>query len=319
MRRFKIGLLGCGVVGFGFVRLVQQNLDLIRQRSSSELDISRILVRDSRKHRPGVDPRLITTRADEVLGNGADLIVELIGGTDPARSYIREAIAGRKHVVTANKAVLADAGRDLLDLAAIHRVRVGFEASVCGAIPIVRIIRDGLSGDRIRSITGIVNGTCNYLLTRMSESGTSFEEAVIEAQGLGFAEADPSLDLNGTDAAQKITILAQLAFGDAEHRWLRREGIRQIDRAALESAASGHRVIRHLARARLADGVVELEVGPEMLGLDDPLARVRGESNGLVIESDAAGQLAFFGAGAGSLPSASSVLADVIDVVRAVT
>ncbi|HUO84029.1 MAG TPA: homoserine dehydrogenase [Thermoanaerobaculia bacterium] len=316
MRKLKIGLLGCGVVGSGFVRLVEQHLDLIRQRAESEVEISKILVRDGNKPRPGVDPRLITTHAEQVLANGADLIVELIGGTEPARSLIREAIGRRKHVVTANKAVLARTGGDLLDLASVHRVQLGFEASVCGAIPIVRIIRDGLAGDRITSITGIVNGTCNYLLTRMGESDASFDESLAEAQVLGFAEADPSLDLDGEDAAQKIAILAQLAFGGAEHRWIRREGIREIDRATLESAAAAGKVVRHVARAKLRGEVVELEAGPELLAPDHPLGRVRCETNGVVIESAAAGQLSFYGAGAGSLPSASSVLADVIDIAR---
>lgn len=308
MRKLKIGLLGCGTVGGGFVRLLNQNLDVIRERAEADLEIIRILVRDPAKKRAGVDPRLLTTCARSVVGNGADIIVELIGGTEPARTLIRESIASRKHVVTANKAVLARAGGDLAELASVHRVRLGFEASVCGAIPIVRVIRDALAADRIRSIEGIVNGTCNYVLTRM-DAGATFAAALAEAQERGFAEADPTLDISGEDAAQKITILAQLAFGNRATRWLRREGI---------SSSSGGNV-RLIASARLRGEVVELEVGPRALPPEHPLARVRGETNGVVVNTEAAGELVLYGAGAGSLPSASSVLADVVEIARAMS
>lgn len=309
MRTLRIGLLGCGTVGGGFVRLLEQNRELIEQRAEARLEISRILVRDLGKERLGVDRSLLTTRVDEVVRNGADIIVELIGGTEPARTWIREAIFSRKHVVTANKQVLALAGGDLLELAAIHRVKVGFEASVCGAIPIIRALRDGLVANRVRAISGVLNGTCNYILTRMHE-GAGFAEALAEAQVRGFAEADPTLDIDGEDAAQKISILASVAFGPFPRHWVRREGIRGVPRAP------AGQVVRHVATARLADSIVELEAGPRLLPPDHPLAMVRGEQNAVTVETDAAGELTFYGAGAGSLPSASSVLADVVEIAR---
>jgi homoserine dehydrogenase len=317
VRTIRIGLLGCGTVGGGFVRLLERNRSLIRQRAEAELEITRILVRDLEKRRDGIDRSLLTVRAEDVVRNGVDIVVELIGGTEPARSYIREALATRKHVITANKAVLAHAGRDLLELAAIHRVRLGFEASVCGAIPVVRVIRDGLAGNRVRSITAIVNGTCNYILNRMGESGAQFDDALREAQAKGLAEADATLDIDGEDAAQKITILARLAFGSLETRWLRREGIRQVTPEDHLRAASQGSVVRQVVSAREHDGTIELEVGPRLLPLQHPLARVRGEGNGVILQTDAAGELVLYGAGAGSLPSASSVLADLVEIARA--
>lgn len=317
MRRIRIGLLGCGTVGRGFVELLERNRDLIRTRASADLVISRILVRDLAKERPGVDCRLLTTRADEVIENGADIVVELIGGSVPARGFIHDAIIHRKHVVTANKAVLADAGGDLLDLAAVHGVQLRFEASVCGAIPIVRVIRQGLVANRVSGIRGVVNGTCNFILTRMTENRLDFDAALRLAQESGFAEADPGLDIDGDDAAQKITILAQLAFEHRDTRWIRREGIRGVTPEDIRRAAAEGCVMRLVAAAVDRGDHVELSVGPEKLPAGDALASARDEVNAIALQTDGAGELLLYGRGAGSLPSASSVLADVVEIAGA--
>jgi homoserine dehydrogenase len=316
MRKIKIGLLGCGTVGSGFIELLERNRDLIGARTSSDLVIHRILVRDLAKDRPGVDRALLTSRAEEVIENGSDIVVELIGGTDPARRLIRESLINRKHVVTANKAVLSHAGGDLLDLAAAHGVQLRFEASVCGAIPIVRVIRQSLVGNRVSALRGVVNGTCNFILTRMAEEGMEFDDAVRLAQERGFAEANPALDVDGVDAAQKLTILAQLALEKRETRWTRCEGIRGVTSRDVRRAAAAGAVIRLVASARDRGDHVELSVAPEHIDTKDPLASARDEVNALVLQTEA-GELLFYGRGAGSLPSASSVLADMVDIAGA--
>ncbi len=316
MRKLKIGLLGCGVVGGGFVRLLEEHASLIRAHAEADLSISRILVRDARKPRPYVSPALLTTRGEDVVRNGADIIVELIGGTSVARTLVRESLASGKHVVTANKRLLALCGRELFDLASIHRVHLGFEASVCGAIPVIRVVRDALAGDRIESIEGIVNGTSNFILTKMEESGATFDDALAEAQALGFAEADPTLDVDGSDAAEKIAILAGLAFPDTPLRWTRRTGIEEITPGDIERASREGKVVRHVASMRPDAGSIALDCGPALLPREHPLAGVRGEGNGIVVRAHGAGELALYGRGAGSLPSASSVLADVVEIAR---
>jgi len=315
MRRVRIGLLGCGTVGGGFVHLLERHRERIARRHGVDLAISRILVRDVDKERSGVDPSLLTRDAEQVIGNGCQLVVELIGGNDPARRYIRDSIVERKHVVTANKSVLALAGGDLLDLAAVHGVRVGFEASVGGAIPIVRVIRDSLEGDRVRSIRAILNGTCNYVLTKM-EDGTDRAQAVLEAQRRGFTEADPSRDLSGEDAADKLTILARLAWPHAEIHWTRREGIDGLTADQIVSQRRTGKRVRLIAEAVRRDGKVALSVSLHILSARDPLASITGELNGIVLECEAGGALTFFGRGAGSLPSASAVLSDVVQIAR---
>lgn len=315
LRRCKIGLLGCGTVGQGLVELVNRNRDLIRQRSGVELSFSQILVRDLNKVRHGVDPALLTTLPDKVINNGCDLVVELVGGLEPARSYIRRALSNRKHVVTANKALLACDGFSLLREAANQRVRFGFEASVCAGIPIVRALESGLVGNSIQSIIGILNGTSNYILTRMSEAGVEFAEALEEAQAKGFAETDPTLDVDGVDAAQKLKILSELAFGgsialDA----IAVEGIRQITADDVETARKMGYVIKHVAVANCKEGVVSLRVNPVLLPNTHQLASVRHENNAVLVQADAVGEMLFHGKGAGSLPSASAVLSDIVEI-----
>ncbi len=314
-RKLKIGLLGCGTVGGGLVELVGKNSSLIRQRAGVELSITKILVRDPLKDRPGVERALLTTQPEEVLNNGCDMVVELVGGIEPARTFIQRSLARGKHVVTANKALLALDGFSLMKAAELQKVRLGFEASVCGGIPIIRALRNGLVGNRIQRLTGILNGTCNYMLTRMMEDRVEFDVALAEAQAKGFAEADPTLDIDGHDAAQKLKILAELAFHsrvavDA----VQTEGIRHITADDIQAARELGYVIKHIASAEVADESVALQVHPVLLPATHQLASVRDENNAVLVRGDAVGEMLFSGKGAGSLPSASAVLSDIVDI-----
>lgn len=314
-RKLKIGLLGCGTVGRGFVELLARNDALIRQRTGVSLSISKILVRDLDKERPGVDPALLTTSPDRVLNNGCDLVVELVGGVDPARSFVQQALKRGKHVVTANKALLATHGFSLMKTAQEQKVRLEFEGSVCGGIPIIRALRSGLAGNQIQSIIGILNGTCNYILTRMTEDRVEFADALRDAQAKGFAEADPALDIDGHDAAQKLKILTELAHNThLAPNAVRVEGIRNITAGDISAAQEFGYVIKHVASAEIIEGNVSLSVAPVFLAASHALANVRDENNAVLVRGDAVGDMLFSGKGAGSLPSASAVLSDVMDI-----
>jgi homoserine dehydrogenase len=314
-RKLKIGLLGCGNVGRGLVELINKNDSLVRQRSGVELSITKILVRDMAKERPGVDRTLLTSQPEKVLKNGCDLVVELVGGIEPARSFIQESLAGGKHVVTANKALLALDGFGLMKVAETNHLRLGFEASVCGGIPIIRALRNGLVGNNIQSLSGILNGTCNYILTRMAEDELGFDEALKQAQDKGFAETDPTLDVEGHDAAQKLKILTELAF-DAQvaSDAVQVEGISGITADDIQAAYELGYVIKHVATAELADRSVSLRAAPVMLPRGHQLASIRDENNAVLLRGDAVGDMLFSGKGAGPMPSASAVLSDVVDI-----
>jgi homoserine dehydrogenase len=315
VRKLKIGLLGCGTVGRGLVELLGRNEALVRRRSGVDLRITKILVRDLGKERQGVDRALLTSDPDKVLNNGCDLVVELMGGIEPARGFIERSLSRGKHVVTANKALLAIDGFNLMKAAEAQNVRLGFEASVCGGIPIIRALRDGLVGNNIQKLSGILNGTCNYILTRMTEDGVEFEDALREAQAKGFAEADPTLDIDGHDAAQKLTILTELAFSthvgaDA----VQVEGIRDLGADDVQAARELGFVIKHVATAEFSEGSVSLGCAPVLLPSSHQLASIRDENNAVLVRGDAVGEMLFSGKGAGSLPSASAVLSDVVDI-----
>jgi len=305
MREVTIGLLGCGTVGQGFVRLLKQG-------RFAHLRLGRILVRDLNKERTGIDRSLLTTNAIEVIDN-CDLLVELIGGVHSAGAYVRRALRSGRDVVTANKALLAESGRELFATASASGARIGFEASVCGGIPIIRAIERGLAGDSIESLTGILNGTCNYILTRMEERGLDFATALRLAQDRGFAEADATLDVTGMDALQKLQILAELAFGSSHVR-MKVHGIDDISRQEIEQARSRRCVVRHVATARRLPGGAELRVERRELPESHPLASVRDENNAVIIRAKAVGEMLFVGKGAGSLPTAAAVLSDVIEI-----
>jgi homoserine dehydrogenase len=313
MRRINIGLLGCGTVGRGFVDLLARERERIRGRDGIDIALRRILVRDADKPRPGINPSLFSTSAIDILDDGCDIIVELVGGVHSAGAFVRRALANGKHVVTANKALLADSGRELFAAAARNRVRIGFEASVCGGIPIVRALQHGLAGDRVESISGILNGTCNYILTRMEQDDLEFDAALRLAQERGFAEADPAMDVSGDDAAQKLRILGELAFG-AQHVNMRVHGISDVTHAEVEQARARRCVVRHVATARRVAGGVEMRIERRELPEFHPLAAIRDENNAVVIRGRAVGDLMFQGKGAGSLPTAAAVLSDVIEI-----
>ncbi len=312
-RPVKIGLLGCGTVGRGVLALLEKNGALIEERAGLALEVVKVLVRDPGKDRLGVPRGLLTTSAEEVVHGDCDVIVEALGGIEPARSLVVQALEERKHVVTANKALLA-AHPLLLRFASEQGVRIGFEATVAAAIPIVRALEEGLVANRVSELLGILNGTCNFVLTRMAEEGESFERALDEARARGFAEADPSLDVDGHDAAQKLAILAGLAFGSAGAP--RVEGIRGIEEEDVRAAKALGYALKPLAVAREAGDALDLRVHPAFLPLAHPLASVRFEDNAVLVRGDASGELLLRGKGAGALPTASALLSDVVSVVR---
>ena len=317
MRRVRIALLGCGTVGGGLVRLLERSRARLAASHDVEFALARVLVRDLARRREGVEQGLLTACVDSAIPERCDVVVELLGGIEPALSLVDRALARGLPVVTANKALLAQHGARLSADAAARAVPLGFEGSVCGGVPIVRALRDGLAGDSVASVTGVLNGTCNVMLTLMDRDGASLETALRSAQAAGFAEADPSLDIDGWDAAQKLVVLTALAFGE----WVpvadvRVRGIRDVTPARLAEARSRGRVLRLVATAERCAGGLALAVEPRELPLDHPLATVSMEQNAVLIRGDEVGELLFQGRGAGAGPTASAVLADLCEVVR---
>jgi homoserine dehydrogenase len=316
----KVGLLGCGTVGGGVVRLLRENAAYLEARVGAPLEVAKVLVRDPSKERvPELDRGRLTTDPGAVLGDASiDVIVEVMGGIEPARGHLARAIAAGKQVVTANKMLLAHHARELLDLARERGVDLAFEGAVGGGIPVIRVLRDSLASDTITSLSGIVNGTSNYILTRMRQDGLSFEAALSEAQSLGYAEADPTLDVGGGDAAHKLVILAMLAFGaELEGASIPTEGIADVEPVDHAFAERFGFVVKHLAIGRARGDAVELRVHPALVGSDGPLANVSGVLNAVAIEGRALGPCVLSGRGAGDLPTAVSVVADLVDVATA--
>jgi homoserine dehydrogenase len=317
----KVALLGCGVVGTEVARLLVEQRDELTPRVGVPLDLIGIAVRrPGRRRNLDVDPELFTTDATELVRR-ADIVVEVIGGIEPARTLILEAMAGGASVVTANKALLADDGPTLYRAADEAKVDLYFEAAVAGAIPLVRPVKESLAGDNINRVLGIVNGTTNYVLDQMDSTGSGFAEAVQQAQALGYAEADPTADVEGFDAAAKAAILASLAFHTrVSARDVYREGITAVSAAEVAAARESNCVVKLLAICeRVAEGGeegVSVRVHPAMISRAHPLAGVRGAFNAVFVESTAAGSLMFYGAGAGGRPTASAVLGDVVAVAR---
>ncbi len=315
----KIGLLGCGHVGSALARLIATNGDEIEARSGVRLEVSRIAVRNLALDRDVPLPASVFTHdsAAVVTDEDVDIVVEVIGGIEPAREHIVEALKAGKPVVTANKELLANFGKELFDTAAGAGVDLLFEASVAGGIPLIRPLRESLAGDRIRRVMGIVNGTTNYILSRMSESGATFNDALGEAQNLGYAERDPTADVEGFDAAAKAAIIATIAFGARVVAGdVYREGISSLTDADIASARELGYEVKLLAVAEESDRGIAVRVHPTMLPVGHPLASVRDSFNALFIEADAVGELMFYGRGAGGMPTASAVLGDVIDAAK---
>ncbi len=320
----RFALLGCGTVGAGVVDLVGRNAKYLTARIGAPLELAHVLVRDpSRARGVALDPAIVTNDAARVLDDASiDVVVEAMGGEDPAGSFLERALRARKSVVTANKALLAMRGASLLQLAAEHRADIAFEASVGGAIPIVRTLRDHLAADWVRSMRGIVNGTCNYILTRMRDEAAPFATVLEAAQSLGYAEAEPSLDVDGHDAAHKLCVLALLGFGAVVRPdEVPTEGIRAIEPIDHRFAARFGYAIKHLAVGRESgtppDVRLDLRVHPALVPARAPLASVDGVLNAIDILAEGAGAQVLVGRGAGSLPTAVSVVADLVDVARA--
>ena len=316
----KVALLGCGVVGSEVVRLVDEQPEELAARVGTPLEIGGIAVRRLDRDR-GVDPALLTTDATELATRpDIDVVIEVIGGIEPARSLILSALKAGKSVVTANKALLAEDGQTLHAAARESGVDLFYEASVAGAIPLLRPLRDSLAGDRVNRVLGIVNGTTNYVLDRMDSAGTGFTEALEEAQTLGYAEADPTADVEGFDAAAKAAILARLAFHTQQVTAadVHREGITGVSAADMAGARAMGCVVKLLAICqRSEDGEsVGVRVHPVMLPVEHPLASVKEAYNAVFVEAESAGSLMFYGAGAGGTPTASAVLGDMVAVAR---
>jgi len=318
----KIGLLGLGTVGGGTVNVLERNRDEITRRAGRGVQVVIASARDVNKKRTcsmeGItlttDPFVVVNRAD------IDVVVELIGGTQLALELVLQAIQNGKHVVTANKALIAMHGNEIFAAASNKGVVVAFEAAVAGGIPIIKALREGLAGNKIQWLAGIINGTGNFILTEMRDKGRDFADVLAEAQRLGYAEADPAFDVEGIDAAHKLTILASIAFGiPLQFEKAYTEGIAGITREDVNNAeALGYR-IKHLGIARHADKGIELRVHPTLIPDRRLIANVDGVMNAVLVQGDAVGPTLYYGAGAGSDPTASSVVADIVDVVRTLT
>ncbi|HXG28199.1 MAG TPA: homoserine dehydrogenase [Nevskiales bacterium] len=322
LKPVNVGLLGLGTVGTGTLKVLARNADEIARRAGRGIRVTHASARDLAKPRAH-DLQGIHLCADpfEVVREpSVKVVAELIGGTGKARELVLEAIAHEKHVVTANKALLALHGAEIFEAAQRKGVVVAFEAAVAGGIPVIKAIREGLAGNRIEWLAGIINGTCNYILSQMQEAGRDFADVLKEAQALGYAEADPGFDIDGVDAAHKLTILASIAFGiPLDFGKLSVDGIRGVSARDIAYARElGYR-IKHLGIARRRPEGVELRVQAALISQREMLAGVNGVMNAVMVKGDAAGPTAYYGAGAGAEATASAVVADLVDVVRTLT
>jgi homoserine dehydrogenase len=318
MKTLKIALLGCGVVGTQVARLLREQADDLAVRTGARLELAGIAVRRLSHPRPGIDQALLTTDAMGLATRpDVDIVVEVIGGIQPAHSLLLAAVKTGKSVVTANKALLAENGEEIHEASRAHHADLYYEASVAGAIPLLRPLRESLAGDTVHRVLGIVNGTTNFILDRMDSSGADFSESLDEAQALGYAEADPTADVEGFDAAAKAAILAGLAFHTrVTAADVHREGITEVTAADIASARTLGRIVKLLAICERTNGGVTVRVHPAMIPRTHPLAAVGGAYNAVFVEAASAGQLMFYGAGAGGIPTASAVLGDIVAVAR---
>ncbi len=319
MRRIGVGILGLGNVGSGTVKLLTEHRAAIEARLGAALTIRRVLVRDTARARAAETPAdALTAEARDILEDPEiGVVVELLGGVEPARTYILAALRAGKHVVTANKAVLAERGPEIFAEAARVGRAVVFEGSVAGGIPLLRSLREGLASDRITGLCGIVNGTSNYILDAMTRTGAAFADALAAAQAAGYAEADPSLDVGGGDAAHKLALLALVAFGvHVDPRRIAVEGITGVSAFDVRAAADLGYVLKSLAIAERLELGVRLRVHPTLVPRGHVLAGVRDAFNAVLVRSDALGQSLYYGRGAGMMPTAVAVVSDIIDVAR---
>jgi homoserine dehydrogenase len=317
-KTLKVALLGCGNVGSQVARLLREEADELTARIGARLEIAGIAVRRLSHPRPGIDPALLTTDPmDLATRPDIDIVVEVVGGIEPARSVLLAAMKNGKSVVTANKALLAEYGEEIHAASRAFGADLYYEAAVAGAIPLLRPLRESLAGDTVHRVLGIVNGTTNFILDRMDSAGSDFSESLEEAQALGYAEPDPTADVEGFDAAAKAAILASLAFHTrVTAADVYREGITDVSAADIASAKLLGRTVKLLAICERSGDGVAVRVHPAMIPRSHPLAAVGGAYNAVFVEAKSAGQLMFYGAGAGGTPTASAVLGDLVAVAR---
>jgi len=317
--KISIGIIGFGTVGTGTVKILLENKEIIKERIGFEINLRRIADLDIFRDRDIKLPKsILTSNVDDILSDPeTDIVVELIGGIRPAKDFILKAINNRKHVVTANKALLATEGNEIFTAAHKREVEIGFEASVAGGIPIIKVIREGLVANRIKAIYGIINGTSNYILTKMTEEDVEFSKALKEAKALGYAEADPTLDIEGIDSAHKLAILAYLSYGiPVSYRDIYTEGISRISPQDISFASELGYKVKLLAIAKESDSKIELRVHPTMLPKEYLISKVDGPFNAIYIEGDATGSTLYYGRGAGCMPTGSAVVSDIVDIAR---
>ncbi len=315
----NVGIIGFGTVGTGTTSILLNNRGLLRERTGIDINLRRIADLDIKRDRGIRLPKgILTAKVDELLGDpDIHIVVELIGGTTIAKDLILKAINRGKHVVTANKALLATHGAEIFRAAGKRNVELGFEASVAGGIPIVKVIREGLVANRIKAVYGIINGTTNYILTKMTEEKAEFSEVLKEAQKLGYAEADPTYEIEGIDSAHKLAILASLSYGPRfSIRDVYREGISWISPMDIEFARELGYKLKLLAIAKESDGKVELRVHPTMVPEEYLISKVDGVFNAVYVEGDAVGSTLYYGRGAGDMPTGSAVVSDIADIAR---
>ncbi|MEW5744787.1 MAG: homoserine dehydrogenase [Nitrospirota bacterium] len=315
----SVGIIGFGTVGSGTARILLENRSLLRERTGFDIVLKRIADLDVTKDRGFAVPEgVLTTDARSLLTDpDIDIVVELIGGIRPAKDLILEALRNRKHVVTANKALLATEGNELFAEAAKAGVEIGFEASVAGGIPIIKVLREGLVANNVVAVYGIINGTCNYILTKMTEEKVEFSTTLQEAQRLGYAEADPTFDIEGIDSAHKLTILASIAYGiPLSYGSVYKEGITKITAQDIEFASELGYKVKLLAITKASNGEVEMRVHPTMVPNEYLISKVDGVFNAVYVEGDAVGSTLYYGRGAGDLPTGSAVVADIVDIGR---
>ena len=317
-KKIKVALLGVGTVGTGVYKLIQRRTDVMVRTIGAEMEVSKILVHNLNKQREGIDASLLTDNWQEIINDPEiQIVVEVMGGIEPARTMILEALHAGKHVVTANKDLLAAHGKELLDAAEEKHCDLLFEAAVAGGIPIIRPLKQCLAGNEIDEVIGIVNGTTNYILTKMFEENMSFEEALAKATELGYAEADPTADIEGLDAGRKVAILASVAFNSrVVFNDVYTEGIAKITSKDIHYAKEMGRDIKLLGVARNEADGIEAYVCPMLIPSSHPLATVNDSYNAVFVHGDAVEDAMFFGRGAGELPTASAVVGDVFDIVR---
>ena len=318
MKTVKVAILGLGTVGSGVYKLIQKRADVMEKTIGAQMEVKKILVRNINKKREGVDASLLTDNWNDIVEDDEiQIVIEVMGGMEPAKTMILEALRAGKNVVSANKDLIAEEGHVLLATAEEHHVDFLFEAAVAGAIPIIRPMKQCLAVNDISEVVGIVNGTTNYILTKMTEEGMDFSDALEKAQELGFAEADPTSDVEGLDAGRKVAIMASIAFHSrVTFDDVYTEGITKITAKDVEYAEEFGDVIKLLGVAHNTEEGIEVAVHPMMIPKEHPLASVRDSFNAVFVRSDAAGDTMFYGRGAGELPTASAIMGDVVDVIR---